>query len=223
MKKLNFTHFTPIILLTLLVTGCLPDSLTKWKKDPPQKPVAASTLVPVVDSTGKKLTFTAPTYFTYTQGANTTFNLQINVEANATSASYDGSLRDKTNGPKFIISCGLDLTGDAQTQSLPPGLAIDALTCNISGTPTATLSVASGKEFCSDPLITTQEDCVVTPFTWDATSETCSNKDFKYQNQKDCEAGLNTWYSKGDAMRQFQLVFIQDWQQSAILLLTNFF
>ena len=200
MKKLNFTHFTPIILLTLLVTGCLPDSLTKWKKDPPQKPVAASTLVPVVDSTGKKLTFTAPTYFTYTQGANTTFNLQINVEANATSASYDGSLRDKTNGPKFIISCGLDLTGDAQTQSLPPGLAIDALTCNISGTPTATLSVASGKEFCSDPLITTQEDCVVTPFTWDATSETCSNKDFKYQNQKDCEAGLNTWYSKGDAI-----------------------
>jgi hypothetical protein len=200
MKKLNFTHFTPILLLTLLVTGCLPDSLTKWKKDPPQKPVAASTLVPVVDSTGKKLTFTPPTYFTYTQGAITTFNLQINVESTSTTASYDGSLKDKTNGPKFIISCGLDLTGDAQTQSLPAGLSIDTMTCNITGTPTANTSIAAGKEFCSDSTITTQDDCIVTPFTWDASSQSCSNKDLKYQNQTDCEAGLNTWYSKGDAI-----------------------
>ena len=65
MKKFNIKLLASLTSI-LLLQGCMPDSLSKFQKDPPKKaapPAPAPAPSPVVDASGKPISFTAPTKF----------------------------------------------------------------------------------------------------------------------------------------------------------------
>lgn len=197
MKKFNLNTLTPLILIFIL-QGCLPDSLTKFKKDAPQKvSSAATTTAPpqnsVVDQAGNTVTFVPPTMFYYaSSGSNTTVGKDVSTSITAV---VDGSLGDPQVGSLFARRCDLDLSGNAQTQLLPSGLNLEASNCQIIGTPLTITTVST--PFCSDPTYTSQVTCEAQSFTWNPTTSTCSNPDFQYSTQAACLAGKNKWYKVG--------------------------
>ena len=195
MKKFNLNILTPL-LFTLLLQGCMPDSLTKFKKDTPKKTtVSATTSPPVVDSSGNVVPFTPPTYMRYGATVNSRFN--VNVETipliiTPIALNIDGSVGESGSAVNYIVSCVLDTSGDSQTQSLPAGLSVNNTNCKIEGKPTAIKSIVT--PFCSDRTSGDQTTCESTHLVW---TGTCSNKDFEYSNQAACEAAYNTWYAVG--------------------------
>lgn len=199
MKKFNLKLITPLIL-TLILQGCMPDSLTKFKKDPPKKAApasAATTTTPVVDETGNVINFDPPTKFYYISETAPTSSLKVGTAV--TIPMYiDGSLADTAVGSKFFDRCDLVTTGNAQTITLPSGLLLGATDCKITGTPSAIKNVTSA--FCSDPTYLTEAACEAAPLVWSAGTSLCSNLDLKYATQTACQAGFNQWYEVSDPL-----------------------
>ena len=71
MKTFNKTFIVPLFI-TFILTGCMPDSLTKFKKDPPKKPTTSTTVSsgPVLDETGNVIPFDESTYFSFVDQDN---------------------------------------------------------------------------------------------------------------------------------------------------------
>lgn len=196
MKKFKLKLITPL-LLTLILSGCMPDSLTKFKKDPAKK-ASSSTASSVVDSSGNAVVFVAPTYFYYSDILTNTYNATVNTSVGTDLlAVTDGTLANPAVNANYFDSCEIVQTGDTQTRSMPTGLVFDSQDdCRIKGTPLAVTSVSTA--FCSDSTYTDQATCEAAPFVWNALTSTCSNPDYQYSTQTACENGFNTWYSIGD-------------------------
>ena len=195
---------TPLVLLfiTLLLNGCMPDSLTKFKKDPPKKEAVTTssggdTTGPVVDDSGAVVPFIEPTYFFMgVEDQKYAFAVSSAI-SNPITTTIDGSVGDGATNA-FKLGCSLVTTGvNSQASVLPAGLSINSSSCSISGTPSANKSVIT--PFCSDSSLTNQTDCESTALTWNA-STGCSNNDFRYNTQAKCIAANNRWYDIGSAI-----------------------
>ncbi|MEA9355027.1 putative Ig domain-containing protein [Bacteriovorax sp. PP10] len=132
MKTFN-TKLIVALFTTLVLTGCMPDSLTKFKKDPPKKAIVAS-------DDGEEIPTGVP------DGSGGVISLPDLVDA--TSFSYPGS-NDLVL--EAGVAGGFEIFGDNSfasqitresliqtctvTPTLPPGLSIDTKTCAIAGTP----------------------------------------------------------------------------------------
>jgi len=175
----------------------MPDSLTKFKKDAPKKtsaPVTTPTTPPVVDGDGNTVPFVAPTKFYFVNEATPT--AYESVDASVTRAPViDGTLSDTSVSDLFFERCDLVTTGNSQTQALPSGLVLNVSTCQITGKPLSIKTVST--PFCSDGTSGSQAACEAVPFTWTASTGTCSNPDYQYQTSAACLAGRHKWYKVG--------------------------
>ena len=146
MKTFNTKLIAPFII-TLIVTGCMPDSLTKFKKDAPKKPETSSTTNgstepsgPVVDNSGAIVPFTPPTFFFMgTKNKKYSFISGTSAAIAEITPNADGTLAtgSASSASTFILSCALVTTLNTQSAALPAGLALLSTTaCKISGTPT---------------------------------------------------------------------------------------
>ena len=152
MKKFNLKLITPLIL-TFILQGCLPDSLTKFKKDPPKKSTAAATTTtgggtpggPIVDpTTGTVFVPTLPSYFYYLSAATQDKALELGVAASIP-PSWDGTLADTTKASLLSPTCeAFDITTGtpvalttATVRTITPGITLGRTSCVISGTPTS--------------------------------------------------------------------------------------
>lgn len=201
MKKFNLKLHTSFLFTILILQGCMPDSLTKFKKDAPKKTTAASTstptVPPVTDSSGNTVPFVAPTKFFFVSETAPTATEQVGI-AMSRGATIDGTMSDSGLRDKFFERCDLDITGDTQTQSLPSGTTLNVSTCTIGGTPLSITTVSTA--FCSDPTYVTQGTCEAASLTWNATTSKCSNPDYQYATQAACVAAKNKWYKVGAAV-----------------------
>lgn len=223
MKKFNLNILTPL-LLTLMLQGCMPDSLTKFKKDPPKKTTAAATTTTttapaVVDSTGNTITFIPPTMFYYSNSATNTYHATVGKDIGADLLPvYDGSFGDSFVKDLFSKRCDLDLTGNAQTQALPSGLNLEATTCQIAGKPLAIATVATA--FCSNPNYTSKTTCEAAPLTWNSTTSMCSNPDYQYTNQIACTTAKNKWYQVGSPI-PYRIILSSPYLSKAVYTTVN--
>ena len=134
MKTFN-TKLIVALFTTLVLTGCMPDSLTKFKKDAPKKaPIVADTdteeEVPTTIPDGAGGVISLPdivdaTTFSYPESNDLVFEAGVDSEF---PISGDNSFASQTTRESLIQSCSI-------TPTLPPGLGIDSETCAISGTP----------------------------------------------------------------------------------------
>lgn len=198
MKTFNTKLIAPFII-TLLLTGCMPDSLTKFKKDEPKKAVAVVEPTPVstvvVDDTGVPLTFDEPAYFSFISPLNPVKIATLGTALDE-SAFLDGSLGDDVKFPKFFERCDLVTSGvNAQAVSLPPGVSLNISSCTFIGEPTSPKSVLIS--FCSDGVSLDQATCETNPMIWNAVTETCSLPDLAYANSISCGAAFHKWYPAG--------------------------
>jgi len=174
----------------------MPDSLTKFKKDAPKKtaaPVTATT-PPVTDSDGNTVPFVAPTKFYFVNEATPTAYEAVDSSVTR-SPVIDGTLSDSSVSDLFFERCDLETTGNSQTQALPSGLTLNVSDCHINGKPLSIKTVST--PFCSDGVSASQAACEAVPFTWNATTSTCSNPDYQYTTQAACIAGRHKWYKVG--------------------------
>lgn len=141
MKTFN-TKLIVALFTTLVLTGCMPDSLTKFKKDAPKK--AASTAVddteaPITDGNGNAVdpdTLVFPTKFYFgTEGVTAEDALQVGTSVTFIPRT-DGTLADPATRSIIFLKCELDVSGAVITRTLPPGLTLNQSTCAVSGTPT---------------------------------------------------------------------------------------
>lgn len=140
MKTFNLKLISASLITTLFLTGCMPDSLTKFKKDPPKKKVDLST-TPVVTDDGETInpsTLTDPTIFKFKYSNETLpFTEKSFVLAQPVSITpiFDGSISIEDLRPSVLIKCEV-----VSATALPPGLNLDADTCVISGNTLQTFS-----------------------------------------------------------------------------------
>lgn len=151
MKTINQKLTFLILLTTFLLSGCLPDSLTKFKKES-AKPAApyVDPGVVITDSTGKTVdasTITYPTSFYYRRNTSavSAFYAKVGQEYTANYLNYivDGTLGNETNKSLIFLRCELDVDltdGTVLNDTLPPGLSLDATTCTFKGEPTSIYS-----------------------------------------------------------------------------------
>ena len=207
MKTLNKTLIVPL-LTTLILTGCMPDSLTKFKKDPPKKADTSTNTGgtggtggnngPVTGDDGSPLTFTPPTFFSFGNDANLPQYSPTGTAINI-SAITDGSLADPTVEQKFFERCDLVTSGvNPEATSLPTGISFSSSECAFTGTPTVPKSVVTA--FCSDGTSATQAICEANPLVWNSTTNECSLNLQKYGTQTLCEAGFHKWYPVGGVL-----------------------
>jgi hypothetical protein len=132
MKTFN-TKLIVALFTTLVLTGCMPDSLTKFKKDPPKKAIASDdgeeipTGVP--DGSGGVISLpdlVDATTFTYPESNDLVLESGV---PGGFDISGDNSFSSKITRESLIQSCSV-------TPTLPPGVGINSKTCAISGTPT---------------------------------------------------------------------------------------
>ena len=209
MKTFKTQLIVPFVI-TLLLTGCMPDSLTKFKKEEPtKKPVAASTktadsgtvvVPPVVDETGAPITFDEPTYFQWGSAGSPAISApvgtKLNVAERLTEAFIDGSLGEATKFPVFFDRCELVTTGvNAQAAALPAGVTMITTQCKLGGNPTVAKSIVTA--FCSDGVSPDQATCEANPLVWNATTSTCSLPDLDYATASTCGAAFHKWYPVG--------------------------
>ncbi len=140
MKTLNKT-LTVSLFTTLLLTGCMPDSLTKFKKDPPKKAEVSTADAPtttVTDTSGNTINVSLlvdPTFFRFDDDVNnkiaSTVLAKIGTRVSLL-AEVDGSVADAGKAPSVRKGCSI-------SPALPAGLTLDnTLTtkgCSITGTP----------------------------------------------------------------------------------------
>ena len=188
------------------MTGCMPDSLTKFNKDEVKKAKPASTTSttdgtvsspPVVDTSGVAVVFDPPTFFSYGDVANNP--VTVTTGSNFSIPTFtDGSLSDPSKQRLFFERCDLVTAGvDAQSAILPARVSLNATgaaACTLTGSPTTPKSVVTA--FCSDNVSTDQATCEANPLVWNGT--TCSNPDKKFTSAAACTAGFHTWYDVGD-------------------------
>lgn len=142
MKKFNFTNIV-LPFLPLLLIGCMPDSLTKFDKEAPKKAAAATAtpVPPIVDDSGNTVdpvSIVYPTkFFYYTESPTISDKAVVVGDAVSLKPTIDGDLSNPTMAASLVLDCSLDQTGTVRTRTLPPGLALNKKTCEISGTPTA--------------------------------------------------------------------------------------
>ena len=138
MKTLK-TTLTLSLFTTLLLTGCMPDSLTKFKKDPPKKAEVATEEPPtIVDSGGNTIdvsSLTDPTTFQYSDEVNQALVTSLNAklgEKVQLSAEFDGSVGEVKKVASVMRGCSI-------TPALPSGLTLDTTKsetgCSITGFP----------------------------------------------------------------------------------------
>lgn len=140
------------LITTLILTGCMPDSLTKFKKDPPKKATTGNTSGPIVDDDGSVIdpgTFTDPSIFRYRLESSGTFvseyigRVGTRVELTPT---LDGSIGTTSLVSKVYRSCSV-------SPALPSGLVLTNTAtregCTISGTP---LAVSTNPLSPGDPI-----------------------------------------------------------------------
>lgn len=147
MKTFN-TKLIVALFTTLVLTGCMPDSLTKFKKDAPKK--AASTASgeddtpPITDGSGNAVdpdTLIFPTKFYFgTEGVPAEDAFQVGTPIADLTPRTDGTLADPATRSIIFLRCELDTSGAVITRTLPPGLTLNSSTCGISGTPTTIYS-----------------------------------------------------------------------------------
>jgi len=140
MKTFN-TKLIVALITTLVLTGCMPDSLTKFKKDPPTKAAATAPVPDMVDSNGNpvdpdSLEYPSKFYFV-SEGSIPSIELPVGTAAELTPIT-DGSIADPTLRSLLYIKCELitDATAGTTTTTLPPGLGFSQPDCKITGTPT---------------------------------------------------------------------------------------
>jgi hypothetical protein len=150
MKTFN-TKLIVALITTLVLTGCMPDSLTKFKKDPPKKDastaIGTNNTPTITDSSGNAVdpgTLVFPTKFYYgaVEGATPeeVFQLYKNISTTDLLPNTDGTLADPIKRSLIFLRCELDTSGAVITRTLPPGLSLNPSTCGISGVPTAIYS-----------------------------------------------------------------------------------
>ncbi|MDD4973705.1 MAG: Ig domain-containing protein [Bacteriovorax sp.] len=143
MKKFNLKLITPLIL-TLILQGCMPDSLTKFNKDTPKKTTTAAAVSTIpVDASGQPIILTYPTVstFNFTEANSTipvlTKDMQVGTIQKLTSGISNitnyGSLADPAQMAYLFIKC---TPSPSNSVNLPLGITLDPKTCIISGTPT---------------------------------------------------------------------------------------
>ncbi len=199
MKSFNKHHILAPLSIILLLSGCVPDSLTKFSKDSPSKSSSSATVTPpIVDSTGTAITFDEPTFFYYFNKNDSSFGANIGTTLSA-SPVVDGSLGDSTKKTVFFDRCDLVVSGvNAISATLPAGIALTTSTCSITGVPLAIKTVTTA--FCSDLASPDQATCESTPLTWNAATSKCSNPDYQYISQSACTTSYNKWYPVGSSV-----------------------
>lgn len=139
MKTFNKIHV--VLLFILLLMGCTPDSLTKFKKEEPKKSPSTSSNSsgPIYDASGNIIdpsTFIDPTIFKYRNAriesiaSVTTLNATLGVAVELAGV-VDGSLADNSKVRNVFRSCSI-------SPALPAGLSLTTTLadfCKISGTP----------------------------------------------------------------------------------------
>lgn len=138
MKNFNL-KFMSLIILTLLLQGCMPDSMTKFSKEAPKKAAPPPLASPIQDSAGNAVdpsTIDFPTDFFYISKTEVpTKALVVGTEATI-SPSVNGSLADPSKRNLIFLRCELDKTaGTANSQTAPHGMIFDSSTCVFKGTP----------------------------------------------------------------------------------------
>jgi len=139
MKTINLFIFS-LFLSSTLLTGCMPDSLTQFKKDPPAKPKSV-TGVPVTDSSGKAIdpsTIVYPVLFQYQLETDSAPKTQFPLEINKRyiiKAVFDGSFTKGDVRAAMITRCEIDQAGSTVSRTLPNGLQINDKSCGLFGTP----------------------------------------------------------------------------------------
>ncbi len=138
MKTINLFIFS--IILSTLLTGCMPDSLTQFKKDTPAKPKSV-TGVPVTDASGNTLdpnTIIYPTLLQFRNQADlapsTSYPLEVNKQYTIVPV-FDGSMQIEALRTSMLIRCEIEQSGAPVTQALPNGLILNASNCTLRGTP----------------------------------------------------------------------------------------
>jgi hypothetical protein len=148
MKTFNFKLFN-LLILTILIAGCLPDSLTKFKKDSSPQPTGAP--VPTItDTSGKviptsSIVYPSTFYFQKDSVQVSSWPVIVGTEyvanaLNSLNPVIDGSLGDSTIRSSMFNRCELDTSGLAITQTLPPGIYLDPTKCSFFGTPISIFS-----------------------------------------------------------------------------------
>ena len=137
MKTFNKKLLSTTFLATFLLSGCMPDSLTQFKKDPPKKAPTITdgnggTTAPPVDEDGKVIdtsSFVDPGIFKYRQGENSFTSKSLEVSQSYTfEPVFDGTIQIGDKREKILKKCEL-----VSSTPLPPGLNLIPETCNISG------------------------------------------------------------------------------------------
>lgn len=135
MKTFNIKLLTSSLVTTLILAGCMPDSLTKFKKEPPKKVTPAEAVSgPVTDETGNVIdpsTLTDPTIFRIkvpdeiTTVTTKTYEIgqTVNLEA-----QLDGSIGLEPYRDTLMVKCEI-----VSATALPPGISLRADECKISG------------------------------------------------------------------------------------------
>lgn len=132
MKTFN-TKLIVALITTLVLTGCMPDSLTKFKKDAPKKAKVADSgeeEIPtgVPDGSGGIISLpdlVDATSFSYPESNDLVLEAGV---AGGFGIFGDNSFASQTTRESLIQTCTV-------TPTLPPGLSIDTKTCTIAGTP----------------------------------------------------------------------------------------
>ena len=137
MKTFNKKLLSTTFLATFLLSGCMPDSLTQFKKDPPKKATSTTTdgggtTAPPVDDDGNVIdttSFVDPGIFKYRQGDTSFSTMSLEVTRSYTfEPVFDGTILLGEKRDKILKKCEL-----VSSTPLPPGLNLIPETCNISG------------------------------------------------------------------------------------------
>lgn len=137
MKTFN-TKLIVSLFITLIMTGCMPDSMTKFKKDEPKKAASSETTVPVVDEEGNAIDTSLlvnPTFFGYKFDGNTALTTEVNVAIGSNLfllPVINGSVGTEKEVSRLFLNCEI-------SPALPAGLRLDKTPtvsgCGISGAP----------------------------------------------------------------------------------------
>ncbi len=147
MKTIKFKTLSLFLTITLILgSGCMPDSLTKMKKDPPKKSSSDTTNSGVVtggDGKPVPVNQIGPTtkFFYGTEGDILQSNFAVGT-AVSLSPVFDGSMSDPKLRDSLIVKCEV-INSSTGSKRLPAGLTFEggdatssSKSCKITGTPT---------------------------------------------------------------------------------------
>jgi hypothetical protein len=149
MKTIN-TKLLFLTLSTLWLSGCLPDSLTKFKSSSTATKSTTSSGVTITDGNGNVVDPSSIVYPTYLKYLVTSTSAELTnwyaligktYAAGHLTMSTDGTLGNSTTSPYIYLRCELDTSGtNSKSKTLPTGLTLNSSDCTISGTTTSIYS-----------------------------------------------------------------------------------